>query len=58
VKIHRVVTLVLMLALGVAALLLLLSKANLGSSSLVALGVVVIAAALGGVAMSWKRYRR
>ncbi|HEV2952970.1 MAG TPA: hypothetical protein VG015_02635 [Candidatus Dormibacteraeota bacterium] len=57
-KIHRVVTLVLMLALGVAALLLLLSKANLGSSSLVALGVVVIAAALGGVAMSWKRYRR
>ncbi len=55
-KIHRVVTLVLMLGLGAAALVLLLSRARQPEHSLGALAIVLIPAAAGGVAMSWKRY--
>jgi uncharacterized membrane-anchored protein len=59
-KIHRAVTLVAMmlLAVGALALLLIPGIASFDSHSLIALVVVVIAAAVGGVAFSWKRYYR
>ncbi len=59
-KIHRAVTLVAMmlLAVGALALLLIPGIATFDSHSLIALIVVVIAAAVGGVAFSWKRYYR
>ena len=59
-KVHRAVTLVAMMLLGVGALALLLvgGLASLDSRSLIALGVVVVAAAAGGVGFSWKRYSR
>ena len=43
-----------MMLLAVGALALLIADA--GGKSLVALGVVLVAAAIGGVAFSWKRY--
>lgn len=43
-----------MMLLAVGALVLLIGDA--GGKSLVALGVVLVAAAIGGVAFSWKRY--
>jgi hypothetical protein len=57
-KLHRAVTLVVMmlLAVGSLALLLVAGVANFDSRSLVALIVVVLAAAAGGVGFSWKRY--
>jgi hypothetical protein len=57
-KIHRAVTLVVMmlLAVGALALLLISGISNFDSHSLIALAVVVIAAAVGGVAFSWNRY--
>ncbi|HEY8840671.1 MAG TPA: hypothetical protein VIO80_08490 [Candidatus Dormibacteraeota bacterium] len=57
-KIHRAITLVAMmlLAVGALALLLIPGISNFDSHSLIALVVVVIAAAVGGVAFSWKRY--
>jgi hypothetical protein len=59
-KIHRAVTLVVMMLLGVGALALLLIPgiANFDSRSLVALVVVILAAAAGGIGFSWKRYYR
>jgi hypothetical protein len=59
-KLHRAVTLVVMmlLAVGALALLLITGVANFDSHSLIALGVVVVAAAAGGVGFSWKRYSR
>ncbi len=59
-KIHRAVTLVAMmlLAVGALALLLIPGIATFDSHSLIALVVVVVAAAVGGVAFSWKRYYR
>jgi hypothetical protein len=59
-KIHRAVTLVAMMLLAVGALVLLLINgiANFDSHSLIALGVVLVAAAAGGVGFSWKRYYR
>jgi hypothetical protein len=59
-KLHRAVTLVAMmlLALGSLALLLVAGFANFDSRSLVALIVVVLAAAAGGIGFSWKRYYR
>jgi len=59
-KIHRAVTLVAMmlLAVGALALLLIPGIATFDSHSLIALVVVVIASAVGGVAFSWKRYYR
>ena len=57
-KIHRVITLVVMMLLGLGALALLMLKSasHLDSGGLVALGVVVLAAAAGGVGFSWNRY--
>ena len=59
-KLHRAVTLVVMmlLAVGLLALLLIPGIASLDERSLVALAVVVIAAAAGGIGFSWKRYYR
>jgi hypothetical protein len=59
-KVHRAVTLVAMMLLGLGVLLLLLvgGLASLDSHSLIALGVVVVGAAIGGVGFSWKRYYR
>ena len=59
-KLHRAVTLVAMmlLALGSLALLLVAGFANFDSRSLIALVVVVLAAAAGGIGFSWKRYYR
>jgi hypothetical protein len=58
VKIHRAITLVVMMLLGLAALALLManSASHLDSGGLIALGVVVLAAAAGGVGFSWNRY--
>jgi hypothetical protein len=57
-KIHRAVTLVVMMLLAVAALALLIIPgiASIDSHSLIALGVVVVAAAVGGIGFSWNRY--
>jgi len=59
-KLHRAIILVLMmlLAVGSLALLLVTGIAEFDSHSLIALGVVVIAAAAGGVGFSWNRYYR
>ena len=55
-KIHRAIVLVAMMLLSVGALALLLM--NAGGKSLIALGVVLVAAAAGGIGFSWKRYYR
>jgi hypothetical protein len=57
-KLHRAITLVVMmlLAVGSLALLLVAGITNFDSRSLVALIVVVIAAAAGGIGFSWNRY--
>jgi hypothetical protein len=57
-KLHRAITLVVMMLLAVAALALLAASAigTFDAHSLIALGVVLLAAAAGGVAFSWKRY--
>jgi hypothetical protein len=59
-KLHRAIILVLMmlLAVGSLALLLVAGIAEFDSHSLIALGVVVVAAAAGGVGFSWNRYYR
>jgi len=58
VKLHRAITLVVMI---VASLLLLtvslaFGAASLGPGSLTALLLVLVVAALAGIAFSWKRY--
>jgi hypothetical protein len=53
-KIHRAVVLIAMMLLAVGALALLIGDAD--GKSLLALALVVVAAAIGGVAFSWKRY--
>jgi hypothetical protein len=57
-KLHRAITLVVMMLLAVGALALLAASAigTLDARSLIALAVVLVAAAAGGVAFSWKRY--
>lgn len=59
-KIHRAIVLLVMMliALGAFALLTAAGIANFDSHSLIALTVVLVAAALGGVAFSWTRYSR
>jgi uncharacterized membrane-anchored protein len=57
-RLHRAATLLAMMLLGVGLLVLMTAGAvaSFDSHSLIALGVVVVAAAVGGVAFSWKRY--
>lgn len=59
-KVHRAITLAVMmlLAVGALALLMIPGIANLDSHSLIALVVVVVAAAAGGIGFSWNRYFR
>jgi len=47
-----------MMLLGIGVLILMTAGAvgSFDNHSLIALGVVVVAAAAGGVAFSWKRY--
>jgi uncharacterized membrane-anchored protein len=58
--VHRAVTLLIVMVLAVLVLGLMIVSAvgTFDSHSLVALAVVLIAAAAGGVAFSWKRYYR
>jgi hypothetical protein len=56
VKIHRAIVLVAMMLLAVAALVLLVADSE--GKSLIALGVVLVAAIAGGIGFSWKRYYR
>jgi hypothetical protein len=56
VKLHRAIVLVAMMLLAVASLALLMADAD--GKSLIALGVVLVAAIAGGVGFSWKRYYR
>ena len=55
-KLHRAIVLVAMMLLAVASLALLMADAD--GKSLIALGVVLVAAIAGGVGFSWKRYYR
>ncbi len=57
-KVHRAITLVVMMLLAGAALALFAMKAvaNFDGRSLIALGVVLLGAAAGGVGFSWNRY--
>ncbi len=49
---------IMLLAIGVLALMIASAVATFDSHSLIALGVVVAAAAAGGIGFSWKRYYR
>ena len=54
---HRAVVLVLLMAAGVAFLVLTFPVPRLlNGGSLLALGVVILLAAAGGIAFSWARY--
>lgn len=57
-KIHRAATLVaiMLLAVGVLAVMMVTAVATFDSRSLIALVVVLVAAAVGGIGFSWKRY--
>jgi hypothetical protein len=57
-KLHRAATLVVMMLLAVFALTVLLATgfSKFDGHSLIALAVVVVAAAAGGIGFSWKRY--
>ena len=57
-RLHRAVILVLMmlLALGLLAFMLAGAVSTWDSRSLAALVVVIVVAAVGGIAFSWRRY--
>lgn len=57
-KLHRAIVLVVMMLIGVGAFALLTAGAisTFDSHSLIALIFVLVAAAISGVAFSWKRY--
>jgi hypothetical protein len=59
-RLHRAVTLIVMMLLAVGLLVLMTAGAigSFDNHSLIALGVVVVAAAVSGIAFSWKRYYR
>ena len=59
-KLHRAVVLVAMMAMSVALIALFTATglSRFDTHSQIALLVVVVAAAVGGVAFSWKRYGR
>ena len=48
----------ILLAIGLLVMMTASAIGNFDSRSLIALGVVVVAAAAGGIAFSWKRYYR
>jgi hypothetical protein len=58
VKLHRAIVLVAMMLLGIGLLVMFTVGAvqTFDNHSLIALGVVIVAAAGGGVAFSWGRY--
>jgi hypothetical protein len=55
---HRAIALVVMMLMSVALIVLLTAAgiARFDAHSLIALGVVLAAAAISGVAFSWNRY--
>ena len=57
-KLHRAITLVVMMLIAVGLIVLLMAGAisTLDRRSLVALGFVLVAAAISGLAFSWNRY--
>jgi drug/metabolite transporter (DMT)-like permease len=57
-KLHRAITLIVMMLIAVGLIVLLTAGAiaSMDSHSLIALGVVLVAAAISGVAFSWNRY--
>ena len=59
-KLHRAITLVVMMliAVGIVALLTAEGLASFDRHSLIALLVVVAAAAVSGVAFSWRYYSK
>lgn len=59
-KVHRAVTLVVMMLIGAGAIALLTAEGveRFDRQSLIALGIVVLAAAASGVAFSWKYYSK
>lgn len=59
-KLHRAATLVVMMLIGVGVIVLLTAEglASIDRRSLIALGVVVVAAAVSGVAFSWRYYSK
>ncbi len=60
VKVHRAIVLVVMMAMAGGLIVLFTASgiSSFDSHSLIALGVVLVAAAISGVAFSWKRYSR
>jgi len=59
-QLHRAITLVVMILLAIGLLVMMTASAinSFDNRSLIALGVVVVVAAAGGIAFSWKRYYR
>jgi hypothetical protein len=59
-RLHRAITLVVMmvLAVGLVAIMIAGAVRTFDSRSLVALAVVVVVSAISGVAFSWGRYYR
>jgi hypothetical protein len=59
-KMHRAIALVAMMLIGVGVIVLLTAEglATIDQHSLIALGVVVLAAAVSGVAFSWRYYSK
>jgi anaerobic C4-dicarboxylate transporter len=59
-KLHRAIILVVMMLVAVALIVLLTAEglSRIDSHSLIALGVVVVVAAVSGVAFSWKYYSK
>ena len=57
-RLHRAIVLVAMMVLTLGLVILMTASgiASFDSRSLIALGVVLVAAAVGGVAFSWNRY--
>jgi hypothetical protein len=59
-QLHRSVTLIVMMLLAIGLLVLMTARAigSFDNRSLIALCVVIVATAAGGIAFSWKRYYR
>jgi protein-S-isoprenylcysteine O-methyltransferase Ste14 len=56
-RVHRAVVVVLLILVGIAFLVFTFpNPASISGRSWIALGVVVLIAAIGGIAFSWARY--